>query len=249
MDSYEGDFAANLVTAPFGFVQYSTVGVLVNGEATFSYGGGGGGANVDHASGGGTPLSFKPTALNGYYKATTLTPGDLPFAKVLLTKYDSILHQRDTVSYSEFNFTTNENFTPFSIPLVDLMEGVIPDTITTIFYSSNPATVNEFDVWSNLYLDSISLSPSNPTDIDINSSLNAELNVFPNPTSGEFRIENITHSITQIEIYNQIGMKVKSINLQPDRTLSIDMSSYPAGMYYVKTDQPGLSTKKLILVK
>lgn len=247
--SYQGNLAANLVTAPFGFVQYSTIGVLVNGQATFSYGGGGGGANVDYAAGGGTPISYKPTELKGHYKTTTLTVGDLPFAKVLLTKYNFTLNKRDTVSYSEFNFMTSENYSPFSIPLVDLLPGEAPDTITTIFYSSNPALVNQFGVWSNLFLDSLYLSPINTVGIEPKSSIKSDLKVFPNPTTGKFRIENLTHNDTKIEIYNQFGVKVKSLNVMSHKTLTIDMADYPVGIYYIKSSALLSLMKQLMLTK
>jgi hypothetical protein len=246
-EAYQGEYAANLVTAPFGFVQYSTIGVLVNGQASFTYGGGGGGANVEYASGGGTPISYKPTALNGYYKTTTLTLGDLPFAKVLLSKYNSDLNSRDTISYSEFNFTANESYTPFSIPLVDLMPGEIPDTITTVFYSSNPTLVNEIGVWSNLYLDSLHLSSSSTTGLNFNSSSPSDLSLIPNPTSGEFSIENLPQNITQIEIYNQLGLRIKSLPTTSENTMQIDMRDYPAGIYFIKSDLPYSSIKKFIL--
>lgn len=247
-DAHQGNLASNLVTAPFGFVQYSTIGVLVNGQATFSYGGGGGGANVDYASGGGTPISYKPTELKGYYKTTTLTLGDLPFAKVLLTKYNSTLNKRDTVSYSEFNFTANENYSPFSISLVDVLPGEIPDTITTIFYSSNPTLVNQFDVWSNLFLDSLYLSPIT-TGIELNPPIKPDLNVFPNPTTGAFRIENLDQNNMKIEIYNQFGVNVKVLHPASDKSFMSNMSDYPSGIYYIKSDMPNSIIKKLILIK
>ncbi len=157
VNPYQGSNAIHLSTAPFGFVQYSTVGVLVNGIGTFSYGGGGGNNSVELQSGGGSPISHKPNELKGYYKAPTNTIGNLPFAKILLTKYNGITNSRDTVSYTEYNFSTNFNYASFTIPLVDLMPGVIPDSITTIFYSSNPATVGAFGVFADLYLDSLEI--------------------------------------------------------------------------------------------
>jgi PKD repeat protein len=157
---FQGSNAAKVTTAPFGFVQYSTIGVLVNGAATFSYGGGGGGANVEFDGGGGTPIAFKPTSLKGYYKYETQTASDNGLARVLLTKYNTTSNKRDTVSMATFNFVPQANYTAFTIPLPDQMPGTIPDTITTIFYSSNPATVPPMGAFSDLFLDSLTLNPS-----------------------------------------------------------------------------------------
>lgn len=140
-NAYQGNFAGKVITSPFGFVQYSTVGVLVNGAATFTYGGGGGGANTDYGSGGGTPISFKPSELRGYYKSEPSAGANQGLARIILSKYNTTTQQKDTVSYTTFNFGFASSYTPFTIPLPDLMPGVVPDTITTIFYSSNPATV------------------------------------------------------------------------------------------------------------
>ena len=162
-DAFQGAFAAKVVTAPFGFVQYTTIGILVNGQAEFSYGGGGGGANVEHASGGGTPISIKPTELRGFYKYETNSAADQGTAKVLLTRYNTTTNKRDTVSYASHTFPIQANYTAFTINLTDQMPGVMPDSITTIFSASNPATVPTNSVFSSLFLDSITLyKPATP---------------------------------------------------------------------------------------
>lgn len=170
-DPYQGQYAAKVSTAPFGFVQYTTIGILVNGAASFAYGGGGGGANVTYEGGGGTPISVKPTELRGYYKYTTGSATDQGTARILLSHYNTTTHQRDTVSYSTYTFAPQAAYTPFTISLPDMMAGTIPDTITTIFSSSNPATVANNGVFSELLLDSISLyrTPTPPvTDFTAN---------------------------------------------------------------------------------
>jgi hypothetical protein len=248
-DSYQGDYAGNLVTAPFGFVQYSTIGVLVNGEAIFGYGGGGGGNNVELESGGGTPISYKPTDVKGHYRTTTLATGDLPFAKVLLTKYNTVLSQRDTVGYAEYNFDSSDDFTPFTIPVEDLMPDETPDTITTIFYSSNPSLVGEFGVWSNLYLDSVYLSPVIPTDIEINAQDISQINIFPNPSAGKIRVENLPKGDVQFAIYNAVGERLESFNTYSNETLFIDMSSYSSGVYFIRSTKYSGPSKRIILTR
>ena len=251
--SYQGVYAANIVTAPFGFVQYSTIGVLVNGEATFSYGGGGGGANVEYASGGGTPISYKPTELRGYFNFKTLAgPSETALGKVLLSKYNTMTNQRDTVSYSEFTFTNiADDYTPFSIALEDEMPGVIPDTITTIFYSSNPETVGELGVWSNLFIDSLSLFPQIPTSVKSPLRLKkSEIKVFPNPTTGNFNIENRSDEKVVIDIYNELGEQVKSLSVRGfGATQKVNMNAYPPGIYFLKSDNASDFVKKIILEK
>lgn len=156
--AYQGTYAAKVTTAPFGFVQYSTLGILVNGSAEFSYGGGGGGSNVEYVSGGGTPISVKPSELKGYYKYVTGSPSDKGLAKILVTKYNTTTNKRDTVSYATYNFMPQAAYTAFAIPLPDLMPGTNPDTITTIFYSSDISTLAPNGVFSDLFLDTVTLT-------------------------------------------------------------------------------------------
>jgi len=252
IDSYQGSLAANLVTAPFGFVQYSTIGILVNGQATFSYGGGSGSGNVKYISGGGTPISYKPTKLNGYYKTTTLSQGDLPFVKVLLTKYNTTLNKRDTVSYSESNFTTsNNNYSPFSIPLVDLLPGVTPDTITTIFYSSNPAFVNTIGVWSNLYIDNIYLSSANTTGIELNTPTKSDIQISPNPFQEQtiISVNQGNYNQLQLEVYDALGRSIPITYTEDTKRVVLSRGNLGAGVYWFRLIGDGqvIGSGKLII--
>lgn len=154
--AFQGNYSAKLITAPFGFVQYSKVSILVNGQASFTWNGGSG-YSVELVEGGGTPINFKPTALNGYYKCVAAATNNQGLAEVYLTRYDSTLQKRDTVSSGSLDFTPVSTYTAFSVPLSDSMPGVMPDTIITIFYSSNPSTVSSNSVFTDLYLDSLTL--------------------------------------------------------------------------------------------
>lgn len=154
--AFQGNYSAKLITAPFGFVQYSKVSILINGQASFTWNGGSG-YSVELVEGGGTPIDFKPSALKGYYKCVAASTNNQGLAEVYLTRYDSTMQKRDTVSSGSLDFTPVAAYTAFSVPLTDLMTGVVPDTIITIFYSSNPATVSSNGAWTDLYLDSLTL--------------------------------------------------------------------------------------------
>lgn len=154
--AYQGDYSAKLITAPFGFVQYSKISILVNGQASFTWNGGNG-YSVELVEGGGTPIDFKPSALNGYYKCVAAALNNKGLAQVFLTRYDSISQIRDTVGSGSLDLMPSTAYSAFSVPLNDLMPGVMPDTIITIFYSSNPETVASNSVWTDLFLDSLTL--------------------------------------------------------------------------------------------
>ena len=77
--------------------------------------------------------------------------------------------------------------------------------------------------------------------LDDNSLL--DFSVYPSPTSGVLNIESKT-TITQIEIYNQLGQLVLSNSNQ--RT--IDISSVSQGLYFVKImdENGGFGTQKVV---
>lgn len=235
-DAWQGNLAAHVVTAPFGFVGYSTVGVLVNGEATFSYGGGGGGANVDHATGGGSPISMKPNALTGYYRTTTLSPGDQPLARILLSRA-SPSGKRDTVGYASYTFPTSADYIPFSIPIPDWMPGVQPDSITTIFYSSHPTDVDPIGVWSDLYLDSLTLIYPT-TAIEEPTPSRPMLTCIPNPCSNSTRVTWTGGHVVQLAISDSQGNIQECTKLTGQHQIELDTHTWPAGTYFLILDGP-----------
>ncbi len=244
-DSYEGKYAANLDTAPFGFVGYTTQGILVNGQAIFSYGGGGGGANVEYVSGGGTPISFKPTSLKGHYKYSTLNPPDRGLGYVYLTKFNSVLNKRDTVSYGHYTFNEVGEYTDFTIDLPDLKPGIIPDTITVLFYSSDLSIVPPTDVFSNLFLDAISLFPEI---VSTEEPKENDFSIFPNPCTDHFKVKIKNEKTDRIDIYNSIGQKVKSITFSSEvKEVDVNSDDLEAGVYLITNK--GQINKKLIIVK
>lgn len=155
-DAYQGSYAAKLITAPFGIVSYTKVSILVNGEATFNWNGGSG-YHVEYVSGGGTPITIKPTELKGYYKSTNNGRAD-----VLLTKYNTTLQKRDTVSFASNILSGNTSYSQFTVALPDFMPALTPDTITTFFYSTNPDPVPPNGIFADFYLDSLTLTEPAP---------------------------------------------------------------------------------------
>ena len=91
----------------------------------------------------------------------------------------------------------------------------------------------------------------------------ASLRVYPNPTSGELIIGTSAGSVTNgvagqarndvtienIEIFDLMGRVVMSVTSPPSGGLggAIDISSFPAGMYFVRiTTENGMITQKIV---
>ena len=76
----------------------------------------------------------------------------------------------------------------------------------------------------------------NYSEVGINTIDEDQLNVYPNPNTGELRIEIGELKIKNIEIYDVNGSKQKiaSRRQQAESEIVIDISHLPAGIYFVK---------------
>ena len=91
------------------------------------------------------------------------------------------------------------------------------------------------------------LHSSNPIAIN-NCSEDALPVIYPNPSTGNIFIKNITTSDNyQVELFNSIGEKVLSAFL-PDNNSELDLQTYGKGIYcIVLTNEVRKIQKKLIL--
>lgn len=77
----------------------------------------------------------------------------------------------------------------------------------------------------------------------------ASLSIYPNPSTGAFTVDLGSMSKASVEVYNVVGSKViaKEFNSQ---TLSLDMSGFDAGIYFIKVStNNGHVTKKVTITK
>lgn len=84
-----------------------------------------------------------------------------------------------------------------------------------------------------------------PLDLTSNPFPQGERNliVYPNPMSKSLSIKYVTkiHETVTYELANAIGQFMKKGELQPNKTIGIDVSSLPSGVYYLKCE--GLNKK------
>ncbi len=146
-----GNHAAHLQTAPFGFTGAPIVGIMVNGEAKLSFNA----STTQYVSGGGEPYTKRPVAFTGHYK---LAGSYVGIAQVLLSKYNALTQQRDTIAFNDFTLSINTSFAQFSIPLTYL-SAASPDSATVVFYASDPAVVPSMNAsFSSLYIDDLAFT-------------------------------------------------------------------------------------------
>lgn len=76
---------------------------------------------------------------------------------------------------------------------------------------------------------------------------NQELKVYPNPTEGKFRVESSEFRVEKIEVFDVFGRVVyRYVPLQPVNQLTINLSTYPSGIYFVRVGQ---AVRKLVLAR
>jgi len=91
----------------------------------------------------------------------------------------------------------------------------------------------------------IQLELSGSTSIAQNSF--TDFDVYPNPTSGMVKIENVKDAT--IEVFNMLGERIALVN-KADFSTNINLSNYAEGTYVVRvTAEQGVGTRKINLVK
>lgn len=75
---------------------------------------------------------------------------------------------------------------------------------------------------------------------------NLKLEIYPNPTNGQFRIQNNELRINSLEIYDIYGKLLQTVS-DIDNSAEIDLTTRPAGLYFLRFSTPnGMVIKKVI---
>jgi hypothetical protein len=86
------------------------------------------------------------------------------------------------------------------------------------------------------------------------TTLSNQITVYPNPTTGEFKVQCSMFNVQSIEIFDVFGRKAfeqkaesRKQNENLTVLLSYDITLFPAGIYFIKiTTEQGVVTKKVI---
>ena len=126
-----------------------------------------------------------------------------------------------------------------------------------LFGYSNPSVLIKFVATSaygnNLYIDNVNLSQLNPVGIFSSPLSNINIEVFPNPTSGDVNltVNSINNSNYRINLINSLGQVIfeKNFNFSIGiNNIQIDTKQYPEGIYNVVLESNSIKTTKKITV-
>jgi len=222
-ESYSGSYAAKIRTVTLGFAGLPVAGILVNGSINFDQT-----TSIDDLIAAGTPISSTPSELHGFYKYTPFNVGDSAQIRVIVKNYNVLTQKRDTVAIANKNLPPSSSYSAFTVNLDELLPGIDPDSIIIIFFSDNP----DAPKGGILLVDEISLGYATGTD-GPNTVLRG-FEVFPNPTNGLGTVIGLPEEPTSILVYSSLGALIQDVQLNQSAENKIDLSPYPAGVYFVQ---------------
>ena len=102
--------------------------------------------------------------------------------------------------------------------------------------------------WYVIYnVPSFTVKLRNNQTVNVETTLEENIKVYPNPTNGTLHIDNVNGAT--VEVYNMVGTMVDVINNASDFN-TVDLSNYAEGTYMVKVyTEAGVVIKKVNLVK
>jgi hypothetical protein len=199
----------------------------------------------------GFPCTLRPASLQGYYKFTGVG-GDSATCIVLMTKWNSVTHKRDTINYTKSgNGITAAAYTFFNVPLHYINNAEYPDTalMGIGIQGKNGKTAH---IGSIMYVDALAFNGSVNLGVNELNTESGNVMLYPNPFNN-----NATLSISPqiklnnaiVEIYNVLGQTVRTIQNISENNINIEKGNLQSGIYFYRllNNSEPLSTGKFIL--
>jgi len=214
-------------------------------------------------------ISGTPTAagtFNFTVKATNSDGSDTKALSIIIINPDtgypvitttSLPNGNVGVAYSQTLAATSETPVTWSIESGNLPTGLTLSTAGVI--SGTPTTAGTF----NFTVKATNNKGSSTKSLSIvigevgiaSTTLNNQIEVYPNPTTGQLTIDNGQLTIEMVEVYDVYGRKVggefpsnvlEGWQPQADGVV-VDLTVFPKGVYFIKiTTEAGIVTKKVI---
>lgn len=197
---------------------------------------------------GGTFISGTPTSFNGYYKYTPSGTTDYCFLLSLFLG-NNAAGMRTVVGISmHIDSVASDTYKEFSAPYVamPLQETIQPNEVVVLLLSSfvNMDQDDSPVSGSKLKVDNVSLV-INSVELPIVSSEKTNLVVYPNPSSGTFRLTGYDGQSIAIQVTDIKGRTM----LEKENYRGESLSLPSAGIYFVKVIGKEFSTVRKITIK
>ncbi len=176
---------------------------------------------------------------NGYYRFSGLQPGNYVVFVWQVNNWGPGEPLENFVSTNSHQANANNDEdldnNGFGNPFSDIMSGIV--TLTSDEEPLNDGDpfncYFDYDASGNNTVDFGFYNPAVSTTDDDLSLANQGVRFFPNPVLNELRIEGNLR-VHRIEIYDSVGRILQTIDRKASSSLTIDMSLFPKGLYFVK---------------
>lgn len=121
-------------------------------------------------------------------------------------------------------------------------------------YQNCPGAIIEYDILTFRCYSDENFETYNPTEIEceylteLNEPILLDLRIYPNPTNGEFIIENLDSNPIRIELYSSNGQLIEQFDFKLSVN-RINISDLNNGLYFIKLITERNSTIKKIIKK
>ncbi len=202
---------------------------------------------------GGTPISYKPVQLKGYYTYQPLvSKRDSAYIIVLLKKYDSIKRKSIVVGKGSLVFSPAKDYSMFSIDIADSAKGIMPDSIVIGFFFQS-YTTGFRDTANDLYIDNIFLVHNSGINDPISKEdqrIDIYPTVLPIGNSLNLALHNISEDV-YVEIYDISGREFATRQISKfSQNNTVDVSRLSTGVYFcrVSDNHKMLKTVRFIVL-
>ncbi len=211
----------------------------------------------------GTPFTQKANALTGMYKFDTanVESKDSAAVMVILKKYNSGLSKVDTVGFALVKLPPVNSYTPFTIPITDMMPGIDPDSVVVVVSSqkrlfdsgvgsAQNTCLSPFSDCAYLYIDDLSLSTPLGL-IDISEYFKSSIS--PNPSNEKIHFNYSSPQSSKFEyltVFDSYGSVCYSEKILPGYSLNITNFANGLYHYHIKPENSAsISKGKFVVVK
>jgi hypothetical protein len=192
----------------------------------------------------GFPFSARPQYLSSYVQYMPADPSDSSSIKVLLTKWNQTLLQRDTVAFgvSYFNAMAHSWFNNGTY--LNYMNGVNPDSAIIVISSSSSVPKNG----SYIYVDNLQFI-GNVVGISEYSLNSNSISISPNPTNDFVNIgfNSEPDKSSTLMIFDFNGKLVYQ-TISFNKSNSINTSQWRKGIYIIQINSNNQSINKKLII-
>jgi hypothetical protein len=237
-DAWSGNYAAQVETINNTLVG-TLPGIGFTGTIDFDP------STFDYSFNFGIPVEGRPSSITGFFKYEP-TGGDTMAIVVGMFRWNETQGDLDSIGGGFFySVGATTSYTAFTAPIEYFVPGVEADTMYIIMFSS----LDSYHPGSKLKVDELSL---NYQTIGIEPDFDIEpVSVFPNPASGYFQVNGLSHrSFYQLILKDVSGRKVLEQAIENEDKIVLP-SGIKNGIYFIEIQEEGMQllNTKLMVVK